>query len=508
MSSPLNDLAAVAYFVIVGWLALWPLRDRLGALPYHAAALPVGLLAAPLAAAFTTTAHRPLDALSAAVGALLLVVAVWVTAWLTLPREQFALAPTASAAVGAKSFGFAAGALAAVSGVLGMARFTIANADSYVSYWPLGVELSRTGAINERVFASRAQLLPSISAIHVTFGSDWGYIVYPLLAAVLLVWLGMTLWDGPLSRADRRIKVLVAACAVAFLALEPSFIFHSIFVHSHMLSAFYLLGSITSLTFAAKTADDEGPNPAWLILAGVFTAGLTLTRTDGLAYQFVPVALAIAVLTASKVSWKRVLAYYVPLMSVVHAVFTAGFLGLGLWQDNKLSGKPALMILGVLALSVAGPWIVAELDRRLPWRVAGERFLAVLVSAAALLMLAVFALKWDSARLALANTRINLLQGMGGYFYLWWAVLVLVVLSLFTRDALRRASWTRPAFLSAALFFVIVGLVHGVAHAGRIGVGDSANRIVFHTVPLIVWYVGAVVARILTPAENDAEQPV
>jgi len=32
-------------------------------------------------------------------------------------------------------------------------------------------------------------------------------------------------------------------------------------------------------------------------------------------------------------------------------------------------------------------------------------------------------------------------------------------------------------------------------------VGDSLNRIVFHVVPVVVWYVSAVIARILTPAE-------
>lgn len=503
----MNDLAAVAYFLAAGWLALWPLRGRLGAWAYHAAALPVGLLAAPLSAAFTTTVHRPLDFVSAAVGAAMLVAGVWVISWFVLAREHFALRPAEAPGFAGMSFAIATGAFAVVGGVLGVARFTIANADSYVSYWPLGVELSRTGALNERVFASRAQLLPSISAIHVTFGSDWGYVVYPLIAGVVLVWLGMTLWNWPLATADRRIKVLVAACAVGFLLLEPSFLFNAVFVHSHMLSACFFLMAITSLIVASRSADEEGPDPAWLVIAGAFTAGFALTRTDGLAYEFVPVACAIAALTMREVRARRVAAYFAPLMFVVYVVFAAGFFGLGLWQDDKLSGKPALMILGVLALSALGPWIVRELDRRLPWRVAGERFASVLVSAAALLMLAVFVLKWDSARLALANTRINLLQGMGGYFYLWWAVLALIVLSLFTRDALRMRSWTRPAFLSIALFFVIAGLVHGTAHAGRIGPGDSLNRIVFHTVPLIVWYVAAVVARILTAPGDLAEKP-
>ena len=506
MSSPLPELAAIAYFVVIGWIALWPMRERLGAFAYHTAALPSGMLAAPLAAAFTTTLHRPLDFISAAVGGLLLVAAVWAVTWLAMPHASAAWTLGGSDAGGvAKGFGLAAGAYAVVAGVLGVARFTIANADSYVSYWPLGVELSRTGAINERVFASRAQLLPSLSAIHVTFGSDWAYVIYPMVAVTLLVWIATTLWSGPLRSASTRTKLFVSGAAVGFLALEPSFVFHSIFVHSHMISATYLLMSLSSLWVAARTADEDGPNAAWLIVAGAFAAGLALTRTDGLAYEFVPVATAIGVLTLSKVRLKSVVAFFAPMMFVIYAVFAAGYAGLGMWKDNKLSGKPALMILGVLAVAAVSPWIVEQLDRRLPFRVAGERFMGLLVSVSAVLLLAVFVIKWDSARLALANTRINLFEGAGGYFYLWYAVVILTAISAFTGDALRPKSWTRGAFLGVALFFVIAGLVHGTAHAGRIGVGDSLNRIVFHVVPVVVWYVSAVVARILSPAEETAD---
>jgi len=504
VSPIVSELAAIAYFVIVGWVALWPMRRRLGPFGYHIAALPIGILAAPLAAAFTTTVGRPLDALSATVGAVLLVAVLWGLQRLVLGTPALADSP-----VSPRSFAFAAGALGLFGTAVGLVRYTVANADSYVSYWPLAVELARTGVVNTRVFASRGTMIPSMGAIHALLGSEWAYVIYPMLAATLLAWMVLTLWTGPLSGASRKTKLLITGGAALFLALEPSFLFHSFFVHSHMMSALYLMMSLSCLWMAVRPGsirEDGQLETGYLVLSGVFAAGFALTRTDGIAYMFVPIATAISVLTMSKVRWRGVAAFFVPLLFIVFTTFAAGYYRLGLWEDSKLSGKPALAILAVLALSVAGPWIVETIDRFLPFRVSGERFLGILVAVAFSLMLIVFALKWESSRLALNNTRINLFQGYGGYHYLWYAVVVLIVMSLIAGDALRRGTWTRWAFLAIALYYPIAGLIHGTSHAGRIGTGDSLNRVVFHALPLIVWYVAAVVARILGPYESSVAE--
>lgn len=504
-----SELASIAYFVIVGWAALWPMRNRLGATAYHLAALPVGLVSAPLTAALTTLAGRPLDALGTLVGGLVFVGALWLLQHLIIgPSEETGAAMFGGVVVGGASFAFAGGAIAAIGAVVGLARYTVANADSYVSYWPLGVEIARTGAVNMRVFASRGTMLPGLSAVHVVFGSDWAYVIYPMLALTLLGWLALTLWAGTAEGLSRRARLLVIGGAAGFLALEPSFLFNSVFVHSHMLSALYLFMSLSCLWMAAKlypAGPDEPGGRALLILSGLFTAGFALTRTDGLAYQFIAIATAISVLTLSRVRGRSVAAYFAPLFVVVFGVFAEGYLKLGMWQDAKLSGKPAAMILAVLAFSVAGPWIVQAVDRVVPIRVRGERFLGILVAVAAVLVVAVFALKWQSAQLALLNTRINLFQGYGGYFYLWYAVVVLLVISAFAGDMLRFGSWTRWAFLSTALFYLIAALVHGTSHAGRIGVGDSLNRVVFHALPIIVFYVAAVIARILSARGPESD---
>jgi hypothetical protein len=80
-----------------------------------------------------------------------------------------------------------------------------------------------------------------------------------------------------------------------------------------------------------------------------------------------------------------------------------------------------------------------------------------------------------------------------------------LILSAFTRDALRPVSWTRSPFLSIALFFTIAALVHGLSHEGRIGYGDSFNRVSFHAISVFIWFVAAIVARILGPARQASE---
>ncbi len=174
-----------------------------------------------------------------------------------------------------------------------------------------------------------------------------------------------------------------------------------------------------------------------LVLAGAFAAGFALGRPDGLAYQFVPVVAAISLLTRSTVDRRAVLAFFGPLLFIELSVYAATYAELGLWESGKLDGKITLVILGVLLLSSAGPWIVQALDRVGRVRLAGERFEALVVSAAALLTAVALALKWDTAGGALDNARTNLFAGAGGYHYLWYGVVVLLVLSVLTGDALR-----------------------------------------------------------------------
>lgn len=502
MSGPLSEFVALAVFLVAGWVTLWPLRTELGTARYHIAAIPIGLLSAPVAASFSSAVGRPLDWLSIVVGAAAMVAGVRIMA-----RVAGVEQPPTFGIPDAKSHLLAATALGAATAFFGWLRLVACNSDSFMAFWPMGVELSRYGAFTRNIVGTRSPLIPSVSAVHVVSGSDWAYVIFPVLAVTLLLWLALSLREGPLATARPRTGWWIVGATTAFLLIEPSFLYHAIFAHSHMYTAVFLLIAITTLV-RLVWSDEENPSTGHLMLAGLATAGVALTRPDGLAYQFVPVALALAVLTVSRIDLKRVAAYFGPWIFTVYVVFAGAYIEMGLWRSSKLGGRKAALILFIMALAVAGPWIIAWLDRRLPFRVSGGRFLPLFVSGCAVLAAAVLVLRWEKAVLALTTARINAFEE-GGYGYLWYALFALLVLSVLTGDALRSRSWTSPMFLAIALFLVVAFIVHGTSHEGRIGHGDSLNRVTFHLIPLMVWYVGAVVARILgDPAQTPSNSRI
>lgn len=500
MSAYLSQMASIGFFVVVGWAALWPVRRVLGPAGYHAAALPFGLLAPLLAGVFSSLSGRPLDGIATVIGALALV-AVMHALFKSLgstPQWKPERADARSMLLGACLW-------TAASALFALTRLTVTNNDSVMAYWPRGVELTRTGMFTGSTIATRSALLPAMNAVHVVFGSDWAYAIYPAMALSVLMWLWISFTEGSLRTSARRTATGIAAIAAVFLAIEPSFIFHSFMAHSQMVSALYLLIALTAVWKVALPDRPGGSSDlTWLVIAGSATAGFAHARPDGLAYMFVPIAVAIGVITRDRVDRRAVAAFFIPLVLLVGSVYGATYATQGLWDSTKLSGSITLAILAVLLFAVVSPWVLQALDRILPFRVSGERFMGTLVVAALAGTAIIFALKWETASGALLNAGTNLFGGAGGYSYLWYGVVAALILSFVSGDALRPGSWTRASFLGMALFFVIVALVHGVSHEGRLGVGDSMNRVVFHALPLVIFHVGSVVGRVLSQRGSNA----
>lgn len=494
MSDLVREVLPTLVLLSAGWISLWPLRPLLGERMYHAAAFPIGTLSATFAAGLAGLSGRALDVWLVLAGVLLLAATCWIAAAIIAAGPERPQQPP-----GARGFLIVGVGVSALSSVLTFLRFTVANNDSIIAYWPMAVGLNRSGYIHSSLMSSRSPLVPGVGATYAAFGSDWAYVFYPVFAVSLLVWIAISLSRGPLLGHPQRVKALVAAAVVAFLVLEPSYIFHSFFVHSHMLSAGYLVVATSCLVLASRSDGDRTP---LFLVAGLATAGFALTRPDGLAYMFVVIGGAISVLTSSKPRGREVGAFFGPAIFVTAGSYAAFFARLGLWNASKLDGMQAATILSVMLLASAAPRVIDLFESKVRIRVSGEAFLLWATLSAVAVNVAVYAANWADASVALATARKNLLEGSGGYGYLWYAVAAVIVASMFTGDAFRKGSWTRLPFLTTALFFAVAALVHGTSHPGRIGAGDSFNRVAFHAIPLVAWYVGAVVARILGPGED------
>lgn len=490
------QLGVAVVSLIVGWLALWPARRGLGAATYHLVAMPVGLLAWPLAGSFSTATGRPFDVLTVLAGAAVLVATAWVTERLTRDEPH-----GTTRRVGPMGFLVTFGTLVSVGALYTLTHMTAVNNDGAVSFWPLGVVLSRTGEFTKAVMAIRAPLLPSTNAGHVLFGSDWAYAIYPLFALNLIAYAVASLLDGPLATTSARVKWVVTGAVALFLITDPTFLFHSVYVHSHMITALYLLIALSELWRGLPPAtggQESAPSSTHLMVAGVCTAGIALARPDGIAYALVPIVIAIAALTRSGFDRRTTLAFFGPALFITLTTYAAAYYRLGFWRSGKLSGRRAFIVLVAFAASAAGPWVLTRIDRMLPFRIAGDRFLRLAAVGAVAMLGAAFVVRTESATLAMLNAGTNLFAGTGGYGYLWYAVVALLVASVVTGDALRGVSWTEPVFLAIVLNALAIAIVHAVSHPGRIGAGDTLNRMVFHLVPLVAWYAAAIAARIFT----------
>ena len=499
MSGLLTHLSIPLTSLLVGWMALWPTRRQLGALGYHLSAYPVGLLSCVAVTATSTLRGHPLDWTSVALGLAVYVLLGWVTARAAGTGMSDQVRP---AGVPAWTFAVAALAATGASAVLAASQLTVVSGDSWNSYWPRGLQLARDGVFTAPILAERGVLIPSLNAIHTLFGGDWLYVAYPMLAANMLLLLVYALVRRPGSGRTSKVGAWVASGTLAFLLTTPLFVSHAFYVHSHLLSATYLLLSLMAVEQARSGGDVTPAKRSWLMIAGFSTAGLALTRPDGLAYALIPVLSALALLTAASNTsrGRSTVVFFVPMIAPVLLTYLAAFLTLGLWESSKLGGHTSAILVALLAACCLVPASVARLRSSRARLMREDWILALTTAGASLVILVVAALRWDMFRLAVLNAGSNLFM-TGAWWHVWYAFAALLLLTVLSGDALRPGSATRRVFLSIALFFVVAVVVHGTSHVGRVGPTDSFNRVAFHIVPVILWYAGMVLHRILGSRE-------
>ncbi len=492
MSLAPNTLLVVATLA-VGWMVLLPLKNHLRWM-VHLAALPVGLLGWATAVAMTTVVGAPLTMSLALSGA-----AVFVGLFGSLSVWHARRAP-------AEGPGFSWWTFAAVGAAVvllgeGVARLGtyVATADSWANYEPMGWLLHDTGVLTSIVLNERNVLIPAMHAAGRSFGTEVTFAIYQVLAVVLAALTAHLVWAS-LAGIARRWKFVLTGTTIAVIVSSPVWLYMSMYIHSHIISATYLLlgiGAVHRARFEPERA--RGP---WLMLAGLCSAGLALARPDGLAYVFVPVLVYLGAHIGLGWSRRDALAFYAPLLTVLGLTFGAALVRLGLWAPPKLSGAVALAALVALALSAFAPAAVRHMGRAGRWLATGQRFSLVVLAATGLAIVGVLALRPEQGPLAIANIYLNL-TAEGGWGVFWFATAFALAASGLARLVTRPAAWRDALGISVVQFFALALLVHAGAHPGRLYWGDSFNRVVFHVVPLAFWFI-AVSAGALIPARRGS----
>ncbi|MDY0341292.1 MAG: hypothetical protein RBS17_08770, partial [Coriobacteriia bacterium] len=377
----------------------------------------------------------------------------------------------------------AAAVLTAVSSATGAFVFT---ADSWGGYASTAMRLADTGVLFERIMSERAAIIPAMSAGYRAFGGEWLFTIYPLIALSVLAILAMAV-----LRRNRGITTAGAAlfgsmAAVIGLAAHPFFLFHSIYIHSHMLTALYVLLGVVAVALASEDAE-----PAWLSVAGLAAAGIVLSRPDGLAYAVIPlISAGVIALRDSRDPGHSVVATYAPHLAVNLVVFGAAIVRDGLWASPKLSGRMAVALLALHAALGVAFWLISRQKRARDVSARHGLTIALGLAVIAAMGVAVIAEQTpDTARIMLGNLLTD-----GEWGLLWYAVPGILVISAMVsirhhKDMLLvLGGWTVPMFLAAAW------AVHASAHPGHLGWTDSFNRVAFHVVPVVFLCVGAIIA--------------
>ncbi|MBE0477423.1 MAG: hypothetical protein IBX62_10030 [Coriobacteriia bacterium] len=515
--TPGAGILLTAVSLTAGWIGLWPVRGRLGAAGYHLAAYPVGLLLWPLAVAVRSALRigfAPVPFYVVAVAALF---AASRLAASSVDGETAGEDPggAAGARVPAASYALWGAAVVGVAAIVDVTGYTSALYDSVFHFERWGAWLTVTGIVHREIMESYGAFIPSVHAVNRYFGGDWASTPYPVLSlhVASIFAAGVRRWTR--DRVSVAASWSITAGFTLLLVTTPRYLHHSLYVHGHMFTAAYLVLAMyaTQRAYLDGSSTAEEDRTAWLIVAGLASAGVALTRADGIAYVLVPA------LTATLVWWegghrlRDQAVYVVATAAAVAVVFCSAFARLRFWRGGKLSGKRAASVLTVVAAVAVS---TLGLDRLGPlggWLRRGRNLLLTLVALEAAALLALAARRPEDFAQASLNMITNMLRS-GGNGHLWYFGLGVLAVSLLYGGQWRSGRWPGYLLFAIGQFFFVAVVVHAMSHVGRLSPNDSFNRVSFHVVPLVFWYAAtvttAVVAeyakpRALAVVEEEAE---
>jgi len=260
----------------------------------------------------------------------------------------------------------------------------------------------------------------------------------------------------------------------------------------------YVLAAIVATGCAAgwlgrRSADDR-TEPAWLVIAGLATAALVLARPDGAAYSLIPFAVAAAALVRVRAGAAEIDAYFAPLV-VTSALVTAGaMVQTGVWESDKLPG--ALLLAFIAAQGLV--WVAVRwLSRRdLGWLARGTNAVRTIVALDVPVLLVVWRRAGEQGMAAVQNMTTNLLL-QGGYRFVWPYAAGVLGMSVALRPKTTRNPYTAYVLFAIVQFFAVALAVHALTHPGRLGWGDSFNRVAFHILPVVYLYAGLYLSELV-----------
>ncbi len=357
----------------------------------------------------------------------------------------------------------------------------------------LGMVVANDGALDPRVFAQ----MDRWGVFHVIAHSLVGFARRDYLYALPFA-LGVTfipVFALALSHALGTVgasiprRSLLVGLVTASLFTIGMVDHHMLYIHTNLGSAVYLFGFVVLFWIAEIERDTS-----WLPLAFISLIAFALQRPET---PMVAVLFLALIVSQSELSPRGI-----RIGLVVFTVIVAGWFELIASHVSADSLKiTPTRVRAVVALLVA--FLLWSLASRRPLLRRIDRFMPAIVAAGgAVAIAAAFATRPELMLLSVEHWVSNLLeQPLWGWS---WAILpVLILFSLLVEPPRFRQAFA--VGIPVSLAFVLL-LSYYVGRPYRIGLGDSANRMTIHFLPLICFYLAIKLLPALArakPADDD-----
>ena len=262
----------------------------------------------------------------------------------------------------------------------------------------------------------------------------------------------------------------IALLSTLFLCSGYFIVFQAFYIHDHLFTSLFFFICITSFWLANQTN-----NHAWNYFGALAAIGLSLSRVEGSVFLFV--ILILAIIQDQSPYRTRLLTFLPPIFIVIAwnlAIVSEASSGVHALRPERV----LLMILAYLGLAILvffSEWNwIKKIFGYFKWMVP---------LGLAIIFIGFFILKPSHIWTNVANVASNMIHdGRWGMF--WYFALLLAFFSILL-PKIPNEGFFRTNILS---FFIILIDLGGFRSSFRLGWSDSANRMLVHIVPLLVFY--------------------
>jgi hypothetical protein len=364
-------------------------------------------------------------------------------------------------------------------------NFAILSYDSYTLVL-LGQQIGFFEEINLNISTSLASwgvFMPLLHAASVFLDIDYLYALQPMFAISGLASIFYFIYHS-LGKQNQKIgiRILVSCLAITGISSTYFLVFESVYIHNNLLSAIYLF---LFVALAWNSLQDQ--SSSMLFLGLVALSGFVLLRTETSLTAVIFLFLLISYYSSDRdkqVKQLGIIAFSI----FVFIWYLYLFLAIGTGTDILSPSKIVILVIPYIGLLV-----VIWLSKRKEWEKRLPHIPLLLLYVFLVGALIVGLLKPEHMATSLTVMVKNMfdfnferweITWYGRWGITWFVFVILGLLAL---------AWPKinhEKFLSYGiiLFLILIYLFAFARNPYRLGFGDSANRMLTHIVPIIVFY--------------------